>query len=100
MCPQQWMLVCPFQNQCYFGKKILFSSCIKKKFKTFNLFDRKKYMYIDWLTTRSAWKLNKNIKFRTVLGGLEMTTNIFFLKMVILSEFAVSDIRTLGYVKL
>lgn len=29
-----------------------------------------------------------------------MTTNIFFLKMVILSEFAVSDIRTLGYVKL
>lgn len=95
MCPQQWMLLCPFKNQGYFGKEILFSSCNKKnKFKTFNLFDRKKY--IDWLTTGSAWKVNKNIQFRTVLGSLEMTINIFFLKMVILSEFAVRDIRTLG----
>lgn len=95
MCPQQWMLVCPFQNQCYFGKEILFFFMhTKNKFKTFNLFDRKKY--IDWLTTGSAWKVNKNIQFRTVLGSLEMTINIFFLKRVILSEFAVSDIRTLG----
>lgn len=67
---------------------------IKNKFKIFNLFDRKKY--IDWLIIGSVWKVNKNIKFRIVLGSLEMIINIFFLKMVIFLEFVVRDIRIFG----
>lgn len=68
------------------------------KFKIFNLFDGKKY--INWWIIGSVWKVNKNIKFRIVLGSLEMIINIFFLKRVIFLEFVVSDIRIFGYVKL